>query len=106
MVEEIDPVGLSELLREGKVVLIDVREPDEFRDGHIAEAISIPLSVFAQRFDRTQFAADKTIVLQCQRGVRSMKACDIAQALFGQECVTNLTGGLNAWKEAGLPVSQ
>ncbi len=104
MIEHIDAPTLDELLKKDQVVLIDVREPDEFSAGHIEQAISIPLSVFAQKFDRSTYPADKKIVLQCQGGVRSMKACNIAEELAEKEGVANLTGGLNAWKSAGFSV--
>lgn len=104
MIEEIDAQTLSVLMKEGKVVLVDVREPEEYSAGHIDQAVSIPLSVFAQKFDKSNFPQDKKIVLQCQGGVRSMKACNIAHELAEKEHVANLTGGLNAWKSAGLPV--
>lgn len=104
MIEQIDAPTLNTLLSEDQVVVIDVREADEFGAGHIAEAISIPLSVFAQKFDRSAYPADKKIVLQCQGGVRSMKACAIVKELAEQEHVANLEGGLNAWKSAGFSV--
>lgn len=106
MIEEISAVALSKMLANGEAVVIDVREPDEFSAGHIEQAVSIPLSVFSQKFNRGNFPADKKIVLQCQGGVRSMKACNIAHELAEQEHVANLTGGLNAWRSAGLPVSK
>lgn len=104
MVKEINARELKGLLEKGEVVLIDVREPEEYSSGHIDEAISIPLSVFHNKFQRGDYPADKKIVLQCQGGVRSMKACNIARDLAEEEHVINLTGGLNAWKSEGLPI--
>jgi rhodanese-related sulfurtransferase len=104
MVKEIDAVALSNLMKSDEVVLIDVREPEEYSSGHIDKAISIPLSVFQQKFQREDYPTDKKIVLQCQGGVRSMKACNIVRELAEQEHVINLIGGLNAWKNEGLPV--
>ncbi|MFA7275245.1 MAG: rhodanese-like domain-containing protein [Pseudobdellovibrionaceae bacterium] len=106
MVKEIDAKTLEGMLRSGGAVLIDVREPDEFRAGHIEGAVSLPLSVFAQKFHRDDFPAEKEIVLQCQGGVRSMKACNIVRELAEHEHVVNLAGGLNAWVGAGLPVTK
>lgn len=104
MVKEIDVVTLANLMKSDDVVLIDVREPEEYSAGHIDRAISIPLSVFHQKFKREDYPADKNIVLQCQGGVRSMKACNMLRELAEQEHAINLTGGLNAWKNEGLPV--
>lgn len=104
MIEEIDAPTLDRLMKSGEVVLIDVREPEEYAAGHIEKSVSIPLSVFAQTFHREDYPADKKIVLQCQGGVRSMKACNIVRELAEQEHVINLAGGLNAWRNGGFPV--
>lgn len=104
MVQEIDASTLAQWLKSGEAVVIDVRENDEFSGGHIEGAVSLPLSVFPQKFDRSRYPADKKVVLQCQGGVRSMKACQIAQGLAEKEHVLNLSGGLNAWRSAGLPI--
>lgn len=102
MTQEIDALTLSEWLKKDEAIVIDVREDEEFEAGHIKEAVSIPLSVFGQKYNRADFPADKKIVLQCQGGVRSMKACEIARTLAEKENVINLQGGLNAWKSQGL----
>lgn len=99
-----DALTLARLLNSGQVVLIDVREPHEFNEEHIQGAVSIPLSVFENTFRRTDYPADTKIVLQCQGGVRSMKACDMACHMAQQGHYINLAGGLNAWKSAGQPV--
>ncbi|OFW87016.1 MAG: hypothetical protein A3J37_05445 [Alphaproteobacteria bacterium RIFCSPHIGHO2_12_FULL_45_9] len=104
MVEEIDVATLVNMMKSGEAVLIDVREPEEYSAGHIDKSISIPLSVFSQKFQREDYPANKKIVLQCQGGVRSMKACNIVRELAEQAHVINLTGGLNAWKNEGLPI--
>ena len=106
MIEEVNAKALADMLKSGQAIVIDVRESDEYKAGHIEGAESIPLSVFSQKFDKAKYPAGKKIVLQCQGGVRSMKACNIAHDLAEQEHVSNLTGGLNAWLAAGLPVSR
>lgn len=104
MVREIDARTLNDLLKSGEVILIDVRERDEYITGHIDQSISIPLSVFPQKFCREDYPLDQVIVLQCQAGVRSMRACSIVDESAEQGHVINLAGGLNAWKSEGFPV--
>jgi rhodanese-related sulfurtransferase len=99
--KEIAPEELAAMLKDRSVILVDVREPDEFAGGHIAGAINLPLSRFAP--DQLPPAGDKIIVLQCAGGKRSGMAldrCATAQASVD----THLAGGIGAWKLAGLPV--
>ena len=98
---EIDPQDLKSRLDRGHVLVVDVREPDEYARERIAGAVSLPMS----RFEAAPLpgAQGKTVVLHCNAGGRSTKA---AQILFGRGAVeaTHLKGGIAAWKQAGLPV--
>lgn len=98
---ELNPAELKAMLDKGSVVVVDVREPDEFASGHIAGAVNLPLSRFSP--DKLPEPGDKTIVLQCAGGKRSGMAldrCANAQAVID----THLGGGLAAWRAAGLPL--
>lgn len=99
---DVDAAALSAMLREGRVTLIDVREPDEHAAERIAGAALMPLSSFAA--GRVSERAGAPVVLHCQGGVRSAQA---ARALLesGWPGVRHLAGGLNAWKKAGLPTT-
>ena len=82
-------------------VLIDVRRPDEFATGHIANAINIPVENLADRL--AEIPHDKPIVVYCHSGNRSGKAAStLSQAGYTQ--VYDIRGGLNAWSGAGLPL--
>lgn len=97
---ELTPHQLDSLLREGRAMVIDVREANEFAAGHIAGAINIPLSMF--RASQLPDPGDKIIVLSCAAGRRSGMAldkCSQAQAAVD----THLAGGFGAWRAAGLP---
>jgi len=80
--------------------IIDVREPDEYRDGHVPGAELIPLGTLAEHLDR--FCADGPTYVVCKSGGRSMRACELASSQ-GYE-VVNITGGTGAWIESGRPV--
>jgi rhodanese-related sulfurtransferase len=98
---EIEPAELDVMLKQGSVLLVDVREPDEFAAGHITGAINLPLSTFSPR--NVPDAAGRTVVLQCAGGKRSgmaLERCGEAQSAID----THLAGGIGAWKSAGLPV--
>jgi hydroxyacylglutathione hydrolase len=76
------------------LVLIDVRNDNEWSDGHIPSAVHIPLGHLAERIN--EVPADKPIVVQCQMGGRSSIAASLLQKL-GRKNVTNLVGGYSAW---------
>lgn len=92
------------LLASGKAMLIDVREPDEFRDAHIPCAMSVPLGEVPAMLGRMDLPHDATIIFQCQKGTRGGQACTIAPAVLSDR-VRNLAGGIEAWRAAGLPVT-
>jgi rhodanese-related sulfurtransferase len=91
------------LINRSNALVLDVRDDAEFVSGHIADATHIPLADLATRLGELKKYQNKAILVNCQRGMRSAKACDILRnAEFTQ--VHNLQGGLNAWVEAKLPV--
>ncbi|MGO4106752.1 rhodanese-like domain-containing protein [Paenibacillus sp. YAF4_2] len=94
MYSEITPAEVEERLKSGeKLHLIDVREDDEWESGHIQEAVSLPLSVFGERFG--ELPKDESLIMVCRSGGRSGKACDFLDAQGYK--VTNMTGGMLAW---------
>ena len=99
-------VGTSEavtLINRQHALVIDVRTDTEFASGHILDAKHIPLDKLAERLGELNKYKDKPILVNCQRGGRSAKACEILRkAEFKQ--VHNLQGGLEAWLQAKLPV--
>ncbi len=101
-ISEIDTYALKQQLDQGSVVLVDVREPAEYKGERIQGAVNLPLS----RFEPEQLPAipaGKTLILQCQSGNRSEQAARKLLAA-GYPSVTHLGGGLNHWKAVGLPV--
>ncbi|MBX0330929.1 rhodanese-like domain-containing protein [Oscillochloris sp. ZM17-4] len=82
--------------------LLDVRTPEEFtQDGHVAQATLIPLDQLDSRL--AELPSDQPIACICRSGNRSTTACN--DLLARGYDVTNVTGGMNAWKAAGLPVA-
>lgn len=86
----------EEQFREGyrKAQLIDVREPNEFDNGHILGARNIPLSQLKMRLK--ELRPDKPVYLYCQNGTRSARA---AQLLYkkGYKDLSHLQGGFKKW---------
>ena len=100
---EITAAQLAELLNKGEALVVDVREVNEFADGHIPGAVNMPLSTF--QASKLPKAEGKTIILNCLGGKRSGMALD--KCSVAQEAVdTHLAGGFGAWASAGLPVER
>jgi rhodanese-related sulfurtransferase len=81
-------------------LLLDVREDDEWSAGHAAGAMWIPLREVQMR--RDELSVDKEILVVCRSGARSAKVT-AALLAWGHDAV-NISGGLQAWVAAGLPI--
>ncbi len=90
-------------LADGSVIVVDVREADEYAAGHIAGALFNPLS----KFDPTKLPAatpDKKIVIYCRSGKRSVSAMEQARLLGRKDVNTHFGGGILGWLKAGEKV--
>jgi sulfur-carrier protein adenylyltransferase/sulfurtransferase len=85
------------------LVLVDVRDPDEYRDGAIEPATNISRGFLEFRIGTAASDPKTPIVLYCQTGLRSMLAAKALHDL-GYEHVINLQGGFQKWAQSGLPV--
>ena len=83
--------------------LLDVREPWEYRDGHVPGAQLIPLSELEQRVN--EVPRDRPILAICHSGQRSLAAAGYLLQL-GYSSVSNVDGGTAAWIERGFPVDK
>jgi rhodanese-related sulfurtransferase len=99
MVQAITPHQAQQLINRGEVEIIDVREPHEWAEGHLAGARLAPLAEFRAN-PKANLQRDG-VVFVCAAGVRSETAARIAVSL-GFSRVYNLTGGTRGWVRAGL----
>ena len=98
-VPEIDVEALAELHAAGATI-VDVRQPDEYEEAHVAGAILIPLGEVQARV--AEIPADGPVYVICKSGGRSMRA---SEWLVTQDiAATNIAGGTMAWIESGRPV--
>ncbi|WP_110930347.1 rhodanese-like domain-containing protein [Paenibacillus bouchesdurhonensis] len=94
--KEITPQMLSERLKKGEQVkMLDVREPDEWAEGHVRGAKHIPLGQVLERLN--ELNADEELIVICRSGNRSGLACELLQEKGFN--VVNMTGGLLAWED-------
>lgn len=91
-------VSVDEALRlwqNKEAIIIDVRTPAEYRDGHIPGVTNIPLDELEQRMN--EVPKDKKVVLICRTGNRSAQGTKLLRSK-GLSNVFNSTGGMSTWK--------
>ena len=104
VVPEQGPADVKKRIDGGEsLVLIDVRDPDEYRDGFIEPATNISRGFLEFRIGGAAADPATPIVLYCQSGLRSMLAAKVLKDL-GYQNVTNLQGGFQKWAQSGMPV--
>src|SRR5579885_9167 len=101
-IKQVDIDEARRMMEKPGTVLIDVREPDEWRQGHIANAIGISRGFLELRIEEKVPDRKTPIIVQCASGTRSLLAARTLHEL-GYENIFNLKGGFNAWKDRGLP---
>lgn len=95
---EIDATEAARLVGTAEVLLLDVREDDEWASGHAPAASHAILA----RLDPAAVPRDRPVIVVCRSGKRSAQA---TPALLGTgHQARNLTGGMQSWAAAGLPV--
>lgn len=94
----------AELAGDAPPVVLDVREPEEFVGelGHIAGALLVPMDAVVHRLPKLAGYVDRSIVVVCRAGARSASIGAVLRAA-GFKRVRNMTGGMLAWRAAGLP---
>lgn len=102
-VEDVTPSELNAMLSSGNgLVIVDVREPWEYMQGHVPGAKLIPLGQLAARAE--ELDPSQPVAVICQTGNRSQSAA----AVLGQKGISkiyNVAGGMTDWQNAGLPTS-
>src|SRR5215217_1068289 len=102
-VEEVDPAEVREHLGNG-VVLVDVRESEEWDRGHIPGAVHVPRGYLESRIEGAVSDRDAPVVLYCASGQRSALAANTLTELLGFADVRSMTGGITLWKDRGYKV--
>ena len=95
----------TQLINQRDAVVIDIREQAEFARGHIINARNFPDKVFNERKAELDKLKDTPVIVSCDTGMRAGPSAEKLRTLGIKEVFT-LQGGLNAWRDAGLPVSK
>ena len=104
--EKLSPREAYEMIKKDKdVIILDVRTPEEYNnDGHIKNAILIPLDELKNKVDELKKFKNKKILVYCRSGHRSVSASRFLSNLGFK--VYNLNGGIIGWKSEGFPVEK
>lgn len=100
-IKETDVAGALEMIANG-AVLIDVREDNEFKDGHATGAVHLGRGIIERDIVHENPDKDTKLVLYCGGGFRSALAADNLQKM-GYTNVWSMDGGWKAWKDSGAP---
>ncbi len=112
-VEEITPAETKARLDRGEVdLIVDVREPDEWQQGHIPGALHVPMALLQEQADPNSAVTNPNlgdkkarIVVQCAKGIRSLVSAHELKKL-GYESVWSMAEGIIGWAKEGLPVER
>lgn len=101
-IREITPKELEQMRAAGEeATVVDIRERDEWVQGHIPDSVFIPRGFLELQIEQHQPEREKPVVIYCAGGVRSALAARNLQEM-GYTDVISLIGGFNGWKNAGL----
>ena len=95
----------TQLLNQGKSVVLDIRGPDDFAAGHIRDARHIPLKELKSRISELDKFKSKSVIVVCSSGSQSARAASVLKGAGFNE-VYSLDGGLAAWRAQGLPTAK
>ena len=104
-IKEVDPIAALQLINHKNALVLDVRESDEYKSGHVLNSIHIPLGKLKGRTGELIKYQDRPIVVVCRSGNRSATAC----AILGKQGFAqahNLAGGVVSWQKANLPLEK
>jgi sulfur-carrier protein adenylyltransferase/sulfurtransferase len=101
-IDEVDSSRGRELIEDESAQVIDVRERDEWDEGHLPGAVHVPRGHLESRIERAAPDRDAPVLLYCASGSRSAFAAKTLEEL-GYQNVVSLAGGFTDWKRNGLP---
>lgn len=104
-IKEADYAAALQLINHKNALVLDVREENEYKLGHILNSTLIPLGQLGERIGELEKYKDRPVVVVCRTGNRSGTACAVlGKRGFSQ--AYNLAGGITAWQKANLPLEK
>jgi phage shock protein E len=103
-ITEISPQDAAAKLKSGEAVMIDVRDKDEWDEGHIPDAMHLSRGTVELDIEEKVPDLNAMVICHCGGGGRSALAAESLQKM-GYKNVRSMAGGFKAWKAAGLPAT-
>ena len=103
--DKVTTLQATQLINQGKTLLLDVRDPAEFAAAHMRDARNIPLKELSKRIGELDKFKSRTVIVVCSSGMQSSRATGVLTGA-GFANVVSLSGGLTAWQAQGLPVAR
>ncbi|MFK8068740.1 MAG: rhodanese-like domain-containing protein [Gammaproteobacteria bacterium] len=100
----VDPSEATRLLNRENAIVVDIRSPDEFSEGHILNAKNIPYSEFETRTAELEKLRDRPMIICCKTGTSTNVAIANLKKM-GFENLHRLKGGIDNWKHESLPLT-
>ena len=104
-ITEISPTDAATKAKSGDAVIVDVRDPDEFGEAHIPDALNLSRGTIEFEVEEKFPDRNTEIICHCGGGGRSALAAESLQKM-GYKNVRSMAGGFRAWKAAGLPTTK
>jgi rhodanese-related sulfurtransferase len=101
----VNTLEATQLINREDAIVLDVREAAEYANGHVLGAKNVPLSQFESRVAELEKHKAKPVIVYCESGNRAGNAQATLRAK-GFERAVNLSGGVGAWQQAGLPMEK
>lgn len=101
----IDAIQAAELIKQVPVLILDVRTPEEYREGHIHGSVLIPVQELEKRVGEISDHLQKPVLVYCRSGNRSVTASKILIA-NGFHDLYHMKGGIKSWIKHQLPVEK
>ena len=99
---KVTPLQATQIINQGRNLILDVRSADEFAAGHMKDAKNIPLKELSTRLSEIEKFKERPVIVVCNKGLQSSKATSqLRKAGFVN--ASSLLGGLDAWQSQGLP---
>jgi rhodanese-related sulfurtransferase len=103
--DKVSILQATQLINQGKGIILDVREPAAFSAGHLRDARNIPIKELSTRLAELDKFKSKPVIIVCQSGVQSAKAAAQLKKAGFTEAVS-MDGGIAAWQTQGLPIAK
>lgn len=101
--KDLSAAGFNEMIQKGNALILDVRTPVEYQQGHIKDSVLIPVQTLDKEYTKILEHKEKNILVYCRSGNRSVTASNIL-IKQGFKKVYNMKGGIKDWVKEKFPI--